>query len=303
MPNTTPHELESWGKEVASEFVKDQSKLMTPAIEKIATDNRLNRDQIQRVCEFANHHANEEIIKTATDRTQEFALADVNAIMTKVKDTPDVEVKEASIDFSKLASVKEEIDPMDFFFTPDERVALGVETFSKIASVAPTSSDKAKGILKLAEMRDALKVKEIEYDSDKFEIKQAMVNIVKDLMADGNSFEDLYKAAMASKPESQDEVKALFKDVGDELVKKGHIMAYKLASDKLYLKASEIVKKAEANVEPPTAKHLKGKFQLTMKVGDYVERCKEHALTERSIGYMDDKIRKVREFIRDEQGK
>lgn len=69
-----------WGKEAAKRYFEDKTP-MTDTIQKIASANGLNPDEVSRVAEFANLEAYGHLLKNASDnKAFEFPLADVTKI-------------------------------------------------------------------------------------------------------------------------------------------------------------------------------------------------------------------------------
>jgi hypothetical protein len=72
-------QLEAWARSAAEDYLSHQAPL-NDSIEKIANEYSLNREQIRRVCEFANIHTNLELFEKAADKRFVFDQADAEAI-------------------------------------------------------------------------------------------------------------------------------------------------------------------------------------------------------------------------------
>lgn len=301
--DTTQTQLEAWGNSVADAFLADKTLSMTSEIEKIATDNALNKEQIQRVCEFANHKAYEALNKTAKDRRFEFDVADAGRVIATASNTPDVEVKTASV--NDWSSLRTRIDDVEYDRNNVYEKTASLYTPSEpVIEKTPADQDReyANEIRKLAESKDKLVQTEVDWDANRMVVKEAMKGIIKDLMSDGHAFEDLYKVAVASNPNKTDHLKDLFQNISDEMK-----LGIKLAGESIKAAQEYTMKKhAEIKDNAPTkrtVRYMKGSSSLNLKLGEYFDWCDDINALRDISSWADGRRELIRGKIADERSK
>ena len=77
-------DLQNWGTELSKDYL-ESGKPMTGGLQKLATENDLNSEQVQRIAEFANLKTHLEMLKTASeDAYIKFPVADPKAVTAKI---------------------------------------------------------------------------------------------------------------------------------------------------------------------------------------------------------------------------
>lgn len=304
MPRTTAEQLERWGLEAADSFLTAQAAL-NDTITKIASDNYLNKEQIQRVCEFANLRVYEDMMKTAGDKRAEFPLADVFAIQSTIKDVPDMDmtdvgIKLSSTDLSKLQYHSAEMTARDIFLPLETKIKIAKVELDKLANKTIPMSTRIDAFLKIAEMRDQIKTKEVQLDSKKTDVKEGLKSTIQTMMDHGHSFQDLYNIAIKTHPDKAANMKTMFDTVATELKESGKLdPAVKLSHDPLLNMACAIVKHAEIEATPRDIQTLQARKQFQMLIGEWIDTDNEHAKCDNTVGYINHVIEKVRGKMRE----
>lgn len=318
MNDISADRLENWGRE-ASETYRNSLKyttdktaaptLLNEAIEKIAKDNTLNREQIQRVCEFANVITLEEMMKTAsTDRTEEFPVADAKVVMSNIQQEghkAPVE-KIASFSFSAYrdsapaATADETVD----FILSDVRETMEKTAAAEQEASGVLSTERVAGALvKLAQEQEKAMAIERDFDMKQVSAQTTMTNIVKDLLREGHSFGDLFKAAVAAKPEAKDVTTALFQNIAKELnVEVPGVTARELSATKEACLGWWTTKLAQVHVNPElyadrNFKAIKGGRKLQMAIRTYYTCRDEFLKSEKLYHNITDAIENIRKKV------
>lgn len=105
-------QVEYFAKKASNDYINKKASL-NDSIKKIAQEEKLNTEQIKRICETANHTINQHLFDTQDDKNVYFEVADVNNI-------------EMSNTLDKVAHV----EISDYDFSPNKHK----ETIEKIAS-------------------------------------------------------------------------------------------------------------------------------------------------------------------------
>lgn len=79
-------QVEYFAKKASNDYINKKASL-NDSIKKIAQEEKLNTEQIKRICEAANHTVNQHLFGTQDDKNVYFEVADVNNIeMSNVLD-------------------------------------------------------------------------------------------------------------------------------------------------------------------------------------------------------------------------
>lgn len=100
----TSTDLDQLGKQVSDKFVSGGVTL-NDGLKKVASENGLNREQIQRVAEAANTETYLELIKTSKDNYVNFDLADYKTVhegLVKAASDPFV-IDDYDLDYEEIA--------------------------------------------------------------------------------------------------------------------------------------------------------------------------------------------------------
>ena len=201
-------------REAANDFIENGVP-MNDAIVKVAQDSGLNRLQIKRVTEMANHAANDTLRKTAEDKTFQFELADYGAVIDRLNHTGGTKdvLKTASVlDAIESRAGDELVSKLDAYAgmtkeAQDAQVREMDICLGTVVKWAETSGREAES-KRLANMEDLGK------DLDK--LAQAAKNFI---FNEGGRLDDLKKAAQLSDPEFSDKWQHVFEHVASSLKK------------------------------------------------------------------------------------
>ena len=174
----TSHDLDRLGKQVAEKFLSDDIAL-TESLTKVASDKGLNKQQINRVAEAANVEAYLELMKKASDKYIDFALADPTVVHEKVASTEPI--KESNYSDYEQEPVKDDISIFEMY-----KEHLGEENFSKTASVEDSRTEsevrqelyELKGTLDFLDdnLRESVMTIEQSFDKLAFCTKQEVLD-------------------------------------------------------------------------------------------------------------------------------
>lgn len=316
MNGITADKLENWGREASETYLnslKYQSDktasptLLNEAIEKIAKDNTLNREQIQRVCEFANIVTLEEMMKTASDRAEEFPVADARVVMEKVAQeghaTPAEKVASFSFSAYREAPVASVDQTVEFIMSGVKETMEKTAAAEAEAAGTLTMDRVAGALVKLAQEKEKAVAIERDFDMKQVAARSAMTNIVKDLLREGHSFADLFKAAVAAKPEAKDSTTKLFQDIAKELnVNVPGVTEKDLSLSKEACLGWWRIKLAQVHVNPElytdrNFKVIKGGRKLQMALRTYYTNRDEFLKSDKIFNNISDAIENIRKKV------
>lgn len=233
MPDFGAGSLSSFGKSAASDYL-DDGTLLVDTISKIARSEDLNPNQIQRVCEFANHEVLSRLMD-GSDKTAEFPLADPRKI------TGSLNVEEPE----KIAAVAEYMPP------PKELINFTPYTYKEpvVEKVAEKQS-RPPDLLELREMRTVLLKHALKHEIKLDRLYDSIHEKVAGLTNKGTSFGQIKYAMHMFYPKESFRVVQLF---------------LKLASEK------DVISNKLDNDDKPNFKYVNGKTQLVREIGDFAE--------------------------------
>lgn len=152
MKLVSKHDLERWGNEAATEYLHNQTPL-NHTVEKIASENNLNADQVKRVCEFANITTNLSLFEKMADKRFKFDQADASQVMRKMAAGDATEKVAGMARQAYSMSVPDELKRRNTTAYQDIR-EIGSEKIAHIASASRDAEDPDQ-LLKLLEAKTA----------------------------------------------------------------------------------------------------------------------------------------------------
>jgi hypothetical protein len=160
----TVNELDELGKKLSEDFISENRPL-NDGLSKVASDNGLNKEQLQRVAEMANTETYLNLLKTAKDNYVQFDLADFRTVYNKNTEavTDPFEIDDYDKDYEDVAS---EMSQSVSEEEPQEKVASAKETTS-------TAMIAAK------ELRDAIPFLEEALVETEANVEQEYANLEK----------------------------------------------------------------------------------------------------------------------------
>lgn len=186
-------ELEKLGKNISEEYVKNHTDL-TENLQKVASQNGLNKQQLARVAETANVETYLSLIKTASDKYVKFPLADAKKAYTEITKTANYNPLTADEDYSpETADVK---SIFTSYSKLEKTAKLSEESKTKLAECAKVKPADAKSKVR----KEATKIAaELDFLNDhlletKLELEQTYEKLrsnVKQAALSGVSFGDI----------------------------------------------------------------------------------------------------------------
>jgi hypothetical protein len=174
-------DVETWSKAVAKEYLTT-GKPMNESIEKLASDQGLNKDQVSRVVEAANTEVYVQMFNQTPDKYVQYAPADTEKIAEKLFGTEKVS----------------EVSDSDYQEPPTNIPELDITTpLTKIAEVEPdnvTNTEALHEYYKLAaldtRLAQSLDEVEMHYQQD----AAILYSMIKQAVLSGTSFGNLERA-------------------------------------------------------------------------------------------------------------
>jgi hypothetical protein len=266
-----------WAKEASDAFINNGTPL-GDSIAKVAKKNSLNPNQIQRVVELANSITHGRLFQKEKDKTFTFPLAKLDDILTKVKGETTVKVAEA---YNAMPDIQRtvESDKIAGLFNNPEKLDL-----TKIASKKTLLVYQEKMAAALDDLNSSL----ILADVNAVQYLKGVKEVVKQLLLDSYSFEDLFSAMVGAMPEKKQELLTLFTDIAKEL-------------------SSEGVKLAEMSVEPEYiskllkeqgVKVVNGQHPLYMNVSNYFTEKEKADQVQKGMEWLSHKLDELKKAIK-----
>ena len=248
-----------FAKQAAADFLTKGVDL-NDSIAKTAEKNGLSQVQIQRVVEFANHETNDNLRKTASDKTFTFPVASLDTVLSKMHKVPDV----SGVEVTKVAALVR-----SFSSNQDAEI--------EKRAAAMMASDTQAHELKVREYRIALekiaqqltvvqKQLKAEYTGACQELHDKMAEFKQDikdhLILDGGDFNEIRKYAKQVDSGWDHGWDVVFDTVKKDLIKLGQPVSGKLISNNF----SESHKRSGSNVPEPAVTVVNGQTTLAKKV-------------------------------------
>lgn len=215
-----------FAKQAAEEYLTKGSDL-NASIAKIAEDKGLSQVQIQRVVELTNHETNDQLRKTAEDKTFSFPIASVDSVLSLMNAAPPT----SNVTVEKVASLIRSFNKGTGNEDFKERVEL-----LKRASEESTLQIREAEILsdqlieKIANASTALEARRISQLQDVMDEMENLVKVAKEfILVERGTLGELRKFAKEVEPGWEQGWDAVFNAVRSELLKLGHPFTGKLA--------------------------------------------------------------------------
>jgi hypothetical protein len=248
-----------FAKQAAADFLTKGIDL-NESIAKIAEKSGLSQVQIQRVVEFANHETNDNLRKTAEDKTFTFPVASLDTVLSKMSKVPDV----SGVEVTKVAQLVRS-------FSASQEAEI-----EKRASAMLASDSRAQE-LKVREYRIALekvaqqltvvqKQLKAEYAGVCQELHDKLAEFKQDikdyLILDGGEFSDIHKYAKAVDSGWDNGWDVVFDSIKKDLIKLGQPVSGKLLATNF----GEAHKRSGSAVPEPAVTVVNGQTTLAKKV-------------------------------------
>lgn len=221
MFNRSKSELETLAHRAGDAFIASGINLSDSVI-KIASDNNLSREQIRRVCEFANHYVNEYMLKNASNRFFEFPLADSNNVISSLN----------IVDTDSLMTPSEYDAPPKVAYRIAQNASLCIPLQHEEPKINKTAAKK-EALIKLRSLyatAEHIKTAAIRKAAN---IREDMYKMVNRMVDSGYKLEDLYMAAKTASTH-KDTVSDLFKYIAGRMKDEGKLeRAIKISFKKL----------------------------------------------------------------------
>lgn len=219
-------DLEQWGSTAATEYITNDVPL-NETIEKIASENELNNEQVKRVCEFANISTNLQLFDKMEDKRFKFAQAKHSDVLRSIE-RGDVSEKTASMASNALSmkvpnEIKRGISVKDSLRQLNEKVA---EAF-----ILSRDAEDPDELLKLLESKQAaieeIKMDKVACDMLVLDAEESVYEEMKARVLGGdNSFNEFCSVAMDHAKTAYDKG-----TVKEALIKAGYRLVENLGAD------------------------------------------------------------------------
>lgn len=248
-----------FAKQAAADFLTKGVDL-NESIAKLAEKSGLSQVQIQRVVEFANHETNDNLRKTAEDKTFTFPVASLDTVLSKMNKIPDV----GGVEVTKVAQLVR-----SFSANQDAEI--------EKRAAAMLAADDTAAELKVREYRIALekvaqqltvvdkqlKAQHTGFCQEVSDLVTELTQDIKDYMIlDGGDFEDIKKYAKQVDTGWDQGWDAVFGSIRQDLVKLGQPISGKLLATSF----AESHKRSGAPVPEPTVNVVNGETALAKKI-------------------------------------
>jgi len=243
--------LDYLAKEASADYINNNVPL-NDSIAKLAENNALNREQINRVTESANTSTYLSLFKASNDKYVEFPVADSEKI--------------ASI----INSEVEDIDTLsDYDIPPDTQlqdmeifpISEGADTHEKNASVSDTELLNAIHRMKYADKLITEKLGEYKYSFEEEAFK--LYNFVKQAVLSGESFGHIKTAMLRHLPGNITE--KIVNDFEDRLKNTDRIF-------NLDTSVNEKVAEMSLNEDSPILKQFNKVYNITTEYENWLEK-------------------------------
>lgn len=254
-------DVDSWSKSAAKEYLTT-GKPLNDSIEKIASDNGLNKDQINRVVEAANTEVYIQMFNQAQDKYVEFQSADSEKVAERLFGVE--KISQAQDDDYEYA-------PSYTYAIQDERADAILTKVAEVKQENTTDTEALHQYYKLAALETRLKQSmdeiEVNYQHD----ASVLFSMVKQAVLGGASFGDVEKA--------------LTSVYEDKVVKINLNEIHEKLASELYPRAFdvEVHSVGTVNLENPLVKqaglllkHAQDFKNLKSKHAETTEHLKEH---------------------------
>jgi hypothetical protein len=252
-----------WAREASDAFVANNVPL-GDTIASIAKKNHLNPNQMQRVIELTNSITHARLFKSEKDKTFTFKLAKLDEVLEKAKgDT----VKEAQT-YVAMPEIKRNVDSekiAEMFGNPEISPKKGKDYTNLLEKMACASKELNNALI----MAD---VNAVQYLKD-------VKTVVKQLLLDNYSFDDLFATMIAAMPEKKSELLTLFTDISKELQEEGVKLAHAVDP--------ELISKL---LNSQNVKVINGQHPLYLTVNNHFEALDEAKNISSSIHWLGKKI-------------
>lgn len=170
-----------WGHQASRDFLED-GVAMNSTIAKLADEHDLAPQQIQRICELANHRTYAELFKSAKDKTFKFELADAE----KVAGLLETDVEKTEAEYLGAPKCARTIDVKGIF---------GLQSISNESDVAEKIKQAAAGLETIAAAQTELKSRLVDLN-EKFAAEgERLYGLTKQMVLDGVGLESIWDAA------------------------------------------------------------------------------------------------------------
>lgn len=267
-----------WAKEASDSYLTDGVPL-GDTIAKVAKKQSLNPNQIQRIIELANSITHARLFQKEKDKTFTFPLAKLDDILAKTKgDT--VKVAESYNSMPDIQRPVEATKVAGLFDNPE------ILDLTKIAS-------KQKCLIYLEKMAQASKELNnalIMADVNAVQYLKNVKQVVKQLLLDNYSYEDLFATMCGAMPEKKLELLALFTEIAKELKDDG----VKLASEGTAVDSEYISKLLNKD----NVKVINGQHPLYMNTSGYFKQIDEGKAMNHGLVWLGGKIDELKKALK-----
>jgi hypothetical protein len=265
-----------WAKEASDAYIADSTPL-GDTIARIAKKQSLNPNQIQRVIELTNSITHAKLFQKEKDKTFTFPLAKLDDILAKTKETT---VKVAEF-YNAMPDIPRNVD--------NQKIS-GLFNSPEILDITKVANKKQLEIVleKMAEASKELNNALIMADLNAVQYLKDVKTVVKQLLLDNYSYEDLFATMCGAMPEKKMELLTLFTGIAKELQGEG----IKLAScsvDSKYV--SELLNKANVKV-------INGQHPLYMNTTGYFKAIDEHKAMNHGLVWLGNKIDELKNALK-----
>lgn len=192
-----PINLYLYAKQAASGYISSNQDL-NDCIAKIAGKECLSQVQIQRVVELTNHEVNDQLRKTANEKTYTFPLASVDGVLSKLQSTPPV----TGVPHVKLASAILDFNRGTGEDSIEQRVnSIKAQSGESELMTKEASIRRDATLKKLAAAKTKAHARYITSLNKVAEEMRGLTQVVKSyILTDGGDFKTLQKYASALVP-------------------------------------------------------------------------------------------------------
>jgi len=268
----------TWAKEASDSYLTDGVPL-GDSIAKIAKKQSLNPNQIQRIIELANSITHARLFQKEKDKTFTFPLAKLDDVLTKTKGES-MKVAESYNAMPDIQRPVEATKVAGLFNNPE------ILDLTKIAT-------KQKCELYLEKMAEASKVLNnalIMADVNAVQYLKNVKQVVKQLLLDNYSYEDLFATMCGAMPDKKMELLTLFTSIAGELKDEG----VKLASSAGEPVDADYISKL---LNTSNVKVINGQHPLYMNTTGYFKQIEEASAKRNSIEWLGKKICELKKAL------
>ena len=217
-------DLDDFGKRISEDFISNKTN-MTEALLKVAKDNGLNKQQVNRVAETANVEAYLALMKTANDKYLSFPVADPKAVhVTMVKESSHSSISaynnapQTDASISEIFGAYNKLDKSASWSSPVVvedtvmQVSLCKEAEAIILDSDATVSERLQRLSDKRLIKEATKEASFRRDGKQYVVQLNPASM--DIMRNGGSFKNLkvkgyIKETIADGPTKSSEIKKL----------------------------------------------------------------------------------------------